>query len=229
MISLVIPVAEERHNLTLPLALESAQRHMPQVVPVLIGQPMIQRYFPGEPGGYLPFIQNHADPIANTTEMLELACYSDNEAVSDPFIWSYDDVFWLQPTTLAQISREAAYARGLLQTQPPTDVYGQRAHRSIDILEKEGRPTWNYERHVPLLVRKQEMLQALALGRDGAPRSIYQNLQYDDPAGLKDDVKVWEVAGLLPAVLAQPFFSVADGFPLAPLREALAGSKRVTS
>lgn len=138
--------------------------------------------------------------------------------VSDPFVWSNDDIFWLASPSLVELMHESGAALGKLREVANRGLHGRRAHATADILEQEGLPTWNYERHVPLLVHKDEMLRALDLG--GSKRSVYGNLLLPrGPIAVTPDVKLFK--GTDPVGPDWSFVSVGNHYPLAGLRTTL--------
>jgi hypothetical protein len=230
-LSLVIPVEDEPTNDTLAIALASVKRHVPWLHPVLIGNPLtLQQYlepieWTAPPALALPFLQPHPnDPVGNTTKMLSLALDDTyGVLITDPFVWSNDDIFFRGPVTLDDLYEAGATARGHLEEVPKAGRYGRIARRTADVLSglRPARPTWNYERHVPLVVNKLDMRHALATADGGSPRSTYQNLRLDQPVAVAEDVKAFtekDLATLPPG----PIFSTGNRFPLEPLREFLA-------
>lgn len=216
MTSLVIPLAPSPvPNQLLARSVESALRALPELQPILIGQPHLW-----DLGRVIHYEQNSADPVTNTTAMLEVACYS--PMVSDPFVWSNDDIFWRRRVALLDVYRAGFTARRFLAETPMDPVYGARAARTVDALIKLGRPQWDYERHVPLLVHKDYMRNALRQHREGAIRSFYGNLYHDDPFGLEPDVKAFDDADLTDVLARDPaWFSTADDVPLEAIERAL--------
>jgi len=222
-VSFVVPVADEPRNETLPLALSSAVRHAAWAVPTLVGSPLLlQPYLVPYPEGHLvPFRHQDPDtPVENTTRMLRAAL--EDAEVTDPFVWSNDDIFFLGPASIDDVRRLGATARGKLEKMPKAGRYGKQAHAARDLLLAHHLPTWDYERHVPLLVHKGDMRRALDLGLLVNPRSIYQNLRLEAPFEVRDDVKAFTPSEL-DALLARGelVVSTGDHFPLDVLRAHL--------
>lgn len=113
---------------------------------------------------------------------MRTACNTD--WISDPFIWSNDDIFWTRPATPIR------WALGDLREDTRRNVYGQRKHRTADILDHLGLPTYDYESHTPVPVTKADMLEALRYCTEGGTmRSLYGNLT-GEPDIIAPDVKV---------------------------------------
>lgn len=222
--SLVIPVADEPRNLTLPVVLRTVKAHAPWLMPVLVGDPIgLPSYLEDFPNGQvLPFIQQHPNnPVGSTTRMLRAAIESD--LVTDPFVWSNDDIYFREPVTLDDVYTAGATANGRLQDFAKVGRYGMLAHSTLLLLQSPeiARPTWNYERHVPLVVNKVDMLSALTRAPGGNPRSLYQNIALDEPAFVKADVKAFYEDDFehLPR---GKFFSTGNRFPIEAILRELA-------
>lgn len=221
-VSLVIPVANEPRNLTLPLALWSADKYAPWLKVVLVGDPTgLQPLALSQPSGHcLPFLQQSPfDPLGNTTQMLRLAAHTPNDIVTDPFIWSNDDIYFRRPVTLDDVRTAGSTARGDLRDVPVNGRHGKRAGQTRATLEGLGLPTWDYERHVPLLIHKDDLLHAV--GRDDVnPRSMYLNHALERPSFIQDDVKAFR-PGELAALPDSPFFSTGHRFPISAVADFL--------
>lgn len=170
MTHIVIPVADEPKNHSLRYALATIRLHT-DLTPVTIGKDYGHC-------DHIPTMQGR-DKFANTTHALHIACTTD--WISDPFIWSADDIYWLHP------ANPIRWALGNLRDTPPSTVYGKRKHQTAHILDALGLPTLDYESHTPLPVHKTPMLEALTHG--GSPRSMYGNLT-GQPDLIAPDVKL---------------------------------------
>lgn len=220
-LSLVIPVADEQGNPTLPTTLETVAAHAPWLDPVLVGTGFhLESYLKGFAAGSVVSFNQQAphDPIGNTTRMLRAAL--NDPGVSDPFVWSNDDIYFLEEVTVDDVAVAGATARGKLEDSVKAGRYGKAAWETRALLVAAGRPTWDYERHVPLLVHKAEMATALAIGSPGNPRSLYQNHRFDAPAFVLPDVKLFSEREL-PTLPAGKFFSTGNRFPIGPVRRVL--------
>lgn len=190
--TLVIPVAAGKTTL-LRQALLRVRRYAPELQPLLIGDPaqiyMLAKDFDAFLGPFLQ--QSSKDPIGNTDRMMQAAL--DDEWVTDPFLWSADDIFWMAPTTMEQIEHESNTARVPLPDRHVRSLHGRAAWNSYQALKNLHRPTWDYERHTPLLVDKKLMREAIDLTMrvKGQKRSIYLNMLNDEPADVVPDVKVF--------------------------------------
>lgn len=169
----VIPVAVEPRNHSLPLALASIHRHT-AYHPVTIGH---------DHGlcSHIPTIQQRArvNAFTNTDLAMRVACETD--WISDPFVWSADDIYWLEP------AEPIRWALGNLDDAQGDTVYTRRKRDTAELLRGRGLPSFDYESHTPLLIHKAPMLEALTLG--GEKRSVYGNLT-GEPDIVTADVKL---------------------------------------
>lgn len=217
MTSLVIPVADEPSNPTLPFAIASAKRHAPWLQPLLIGNPLSISHYGAR---VLPFL--HQDPndiLGNTSAMLAYALTSPE--VSDPFVWSSDDIYFTRPSTQDDIRLAGATALGSLERVPARGYYGRVAFATAERLRMHGLPTYDYEGHVPLLVNKAEMRRALWDSKGLAPRSLYQNSLLERPARIASDVKFLTDDEIDPANPLPQFFSTGNKFDIGALERLL--------
>jgi hypothetical protein len=176
MTVVVIPVADEPTNPTLPLAIESIRRHTEYDILTI-----------GHDFGVAEHVHLDQSPVlrdrwANTDRAMRLACEH-----LPTFIWSADDTYWTRPAepirwALGDLS-DAALMRG---------APGRRKTATIQWLLEHGLPTWDYEAHVPLLVESAAMIAALdiiATNPTLDKRTIYGNLT-GQPDLIAPDVKV---------------------------------------
>ncbi len=219
MTDIVIPVADEPRNLFLPIALDLIAANT-NLRPVLVGAATMYEWavrerFPTyllvdtiqEPGG------EHA--VANTDKAMWTAI--DHAEVSDPFVWSNDDIFVREPVGLDVIEEAGSTSRGSLAALVDSGYYGRLNHHTSILLREAGRPEHDYERHVPMLVDKTMMRAALTFG--GAKRSVYQNLSHDKPVAVQADVKMFvdHRGKPITGVPDGPFLSVSPKFPIPEL------------
>ena len=217
---IVIPLAFEPANHTLPLVRRSLALHAPQLRLVIAGYAWPYLNDP-EVGHTIDFPQLAGREIANTDTAMRKACL--DPEVSDPFIWSNDDIYWRRPVTLEELVHHSAVSRGPL---PPASYTAKNIHTRIgkvtgELMRAAHLPDWDYERHVPLLVHKAAMLQALELG--GSKRSTYGNLTNAFPTAIRPDVKVFyeaDVAELASPEL-EPWFSTGNRFPVQQVPDML--------
>ena len=220
---IVIPVANEPANHTLPLVLRSLAKHAPQLRVVLVGH--VGPYAPPFNQGVFAAVEHVIEfeqpsrYIDNTDKAMRLACQ--DPEVSDPFIWSNDDIYWRRPVSLVELLHHGAVSRGPLppKTETVRGTYGVLAKESGQLLEDSGLPTYDYERHVPLIVDKSRMLHALELG--GSKRSVYGNLSQDSPVAIRDDVKLFTAKDRVPDLADEPFLSTGNNFPVSLLKDML--------
>ena len=172
----VIPVAAEPRNPSLPYAIASIRKHT-TYTPVTVGHDHGICY-------HIPAIQTlgRANIFRNTDNHMRTAI----RELGEPFIWSADDIYWLRP------AEPIRWAIGDLNHATGNTVYTQRKRHTAATLHALGYPQWDYEAHVPMLVDPEPMLEALAL-TDADPmldkRSLYGNLT-GTPDITAPDVKV---------------------------------------
>lgn len=171
MTHVVIPTAREPRNWCLPYALESIRKHT-DLTPVTVG------FNTGLNRLHITTVQA-ADPFANTDLAVLTAC--DTAWVSDPFILSADDIYWLRPAA------PIMWALGQLDRAEGSSEYAKRKRHTLHLLKARNLPTWDYESHTPMPVHKNLMLAALAIG--GEKRTVYGNLN-GQPDRVAPDVKM---------------------------------------
>lgn len=159
----VLPVAAEPRNPSLPYALASIRAHT-DYIPVTVGKDWGLC-------DHIPTVQGD-DKFANTDLAMRVACAE----LGEPFVWSNDDVYWLRPADPVR------WAIGKLEDAVGARVWQQRKRDTAAILNGRGLPTFDYEAHVPMLIHPTPMLEALGIG--GEKRSVYGNL-----TGLPDMVR----------------------------------------
>lgn len=165
----VIPVRVGR-NRSLPIALATIARHT-NLIPVVVG------HNPGIDVAHVKTAQGR-DGFANTELAMRAAL--DTDWVSDPFVWSADDIYWTRP------AEPIRWALGDLADHT-AGVHGRRKQQTLQILEDLGLPTFDYESHTPLPVHKAGMREALRMG--GTMRSMYGNTT-GTPDRVAPDVKL---------------------------------------
>lgn len=209
----VIPIADEQSNLTLPLALKSIAKYAPQLRTVALGNtmPHSKPYGPIELS--IRFDQPAGMMIENTDKAMMLACL--DERISDPFIWTNDDIYWRRPVSLEEMIDLSGVALGTLAPaeplHPALGIYGRVEAMTNELLTTLGLPIYNYERHTPVLVHKTEMLHALELG--GSKRSTYGNLMRPQPTRIALDVKMHKEWDAVPDIETEPFVSTSSVYP----------------
>ncbi len=214
---IVIPVANEPANHSLPIMLRSIAKYAPQLRVVLVGH--VGPYAPpfnqgdyAQVGHVIDFEQSQTQSTVNTDKAIRLAI--EDPEISDPFIWSNDDIYWRRPVSLEELVYHSAVSRGPLppRTETMKNAYGRLNKLSRELLEQQGESTYDYERHVPMLVNKATMLRALAIG--GSKRSVYGNLEREYPTAIRDDVKLFNDRDRVPDVADEPWLSTGNRFPV---------------
>lgn len=176
----IIPVAHEPNNLSLPYVIASIRKHT-DYTPVTVGH---------DHGlcDHIPTIQlpGRANAFKNTANAMRTAIHE----IAEPLIWCDDDTYWLRP---AQPTR---WAIGTLENDNGPSVYQQRKHTTWQTLRSLGLPTYDYESHTPLPVNDLDAMN-LALNLTGTMRSLYGNLT-GQPDVIAPDVKMRRKDASLP-------------------------------
>lgn len=168
----VIPVAVEPRNLSLPHAINSIRKHT-DYEPVTVGHDHgLCENIPAEqaPG--------RANVFANTAHLMQVTI----DTLAEPFIWSADDIYWLRP------AEPVRWALGQLECDFGPTIYQKRKHTTWCTLRAHSLPTYDYESHTPLPVTNLAAMN-LALNMTGAMRTLYGNLT-GDPDTIAGDVKI---------------------------------------
>jgi hypothetical protein len=174
----IIPTAVEPHNPCLPYALASIRVHT-DLEPVTIGHDFYLC-------DHIPTAQatGRVNARRNTNLAMRVAC--ETGCISDPFVWSNDDIYWLKPAAPIR------WALGKLEDATGSRLNRERKADTARALTAMGLPTFDYEAHVPMLISKAPMLTALDIA-DTDPnlekRSLYGNMT-GLPDRIAPDVKL---------------------------------------
>lgn len=235
---IVIPVAEEVANPTLKYAVETIRRFAPNLRVVMIGFTMPYAKPYGDLADFaIPLNQDLEDLVGNTNRAMHKACVSDQ--ITDPFIWSNDDIYWRRAVSLEELIVTSRTAKGKVpQRAPysrPKGLYARMDETTRGVLENH-KPTplmdWDYERHAPLIVEKERMLKALVLG--GNKRTVYGNLAiYEGVTSatppIRRDCKLWRRSDQGLPIEVEPFFSTGNSFPIDELQRRIAADASTTT
>lgn len=93
------------------------------------------------------------NPQIDTTEKLKLAIISPE--VTDRFIWTGDDIYLVNPTSLAHI--ELPKVLGELNPEKQSGTYAANMRLTVSLLKKECLPILNYNTHTPVLFDKERL------------------------------------------------------------------------
>lgn len=185
----VIPVAAEPNNLSLPHVIASIRKHT-DYTPITIGHDH-------HLCDHIPTVQlpGRSNAFKNTANAMRTAIHE----LGESFIWCDDDTYWLRP---AQPTR---WAIGTLdQDDHGPTIYQNRKHTTWQTLRHLGLPVYDYESHTPLPVNDLDAMN-LALNLTGTMRSLYGNLT-GEPDIVAPDVKLRRRSDPLPAA---PWVSTA--------------------
>ena len=157
-------------------------------------------FFGGKPRGLEPdkwmnIEQNEKTKWKNTSMLLRKACKSDG--VSDSFVLFNDDFYVMQPIESLPYYSDGTLAERvneLKSRHTSGSTYITRLMITEDLLNKRGLPTMNYALHVPMIIKKDEMLQTFDEFPGGEMwRSIYGN-HHKKPVVHMKDCKVYNRA-----------------------------------
>lgn len=171
----VIPVAEEDHNPTITLAIESIQLHTTYDI-VTIGHDL----------GVAEHIHCSQAPHArnrwaNTDRAMRAACER-----YETFIWSADDIYWTRHAD------PIMWSLGDLTVTERRGEHGRRKQATLEWLRAQDLSTWDYEAHVPMPIDAALMLDVMGT-IEQVPRldkrTLYGNLT-GTPGTIAPDVKV---------------------------------------
>lgn len=174
----VIPVADEPRNASLPYAIESIRRHT-TYTPVTVGHDHgLCDHIPS------PQLPGRDSIFRNTDRHADTAL----RELGEPFIWSADDIYWLKPAPPVR------WALGDLENTTGATVYARRKRATAEWLRRRFHPTWDYEAHTPMLFEPDPLTEVLdIILRQGwstlDKRSLYGNLT-GHPDIIGADVKV---------------------------------------
>jgi hypothetical protein len=171
----VIPLAVEDDNPTIGLAIESIQLHTNYDI-VTIGHDLgVAEHI------YCQQSVHARDKWANTDRAMRTACER-----YETFIWSADDIYWTRPAD------PVMWALGDLTVTQRRGEYGPRKQVTLEWLQAQDLPSWDYEAHVPMPIDAALMLDVLGT-IEHAPRldkrTLYGNLA-GTPDMIAPDVKV---------------------------------------
>jgi hypothetical protein len=125
-------------------------------------------------GGAIHAGQDTGNRFINVQQSIRAAC--DDARISDPFILCDDDEYLMASSPELRPTH-----KGRLDDFRSAPPYDTRAHDTAKILKARGiREPLSYDRHMPLLVHKSHMLDALEIAKHEAPDtwvlSLYGNL-----------------------------------------------------
>lgn len=126
---------------------------------------------------------------ANIFRKLLKACHDDR--VSDPFVYSMDDVFYLQPIT------EEQFYQGTLQEKIERvrqsgfeNNYLKTMRQTLSALIKKGLPTLHYDIHGPTIIHKEKFLKLTQfdwkIDWGYGIRSLYGNVNKIEATNISD-------------------------------------------
>lgn len=155
-------------------ALRSLERNAPgSEVWALGGKPR----WMSKKANHVPLVQN-ATKYQNVRRMIAFACRE--PAISDPFVLTNDDVFWLLPGTPMLHGGPALKYLTTMKSRVGNSSYVRGGFDTVKMLGG-GMDVMQFSLHTPILVHKAAMLEAVAMCEDTHKplhlRTIYAKLQ----------------------------------------------------
>lgn len=139
--------------------------------------------------------KQNESPFTNTANNLKAACLSKD--ISSDFILMNDDFFIMKPLKSMQTYHRGTYKEVLKNTKSYS-AYTRNMGRTQKLLEGMGYENpLCYELHIPIVINKTKMLEALKLVESTVSkfnkRSLYANMAGIGGRKMKSDVKVTDV------------------------------------
>lgn len=106
-----------------------------------------------------------------------------DERISESFVWSNDDIYFVTPTTLEDIQKPKT-AGELIFNPSEKGIYNSNRGETIKALQSKGYPARNFSTHLPFFFEKEKMIQVF----ETFPRvadglllsSVYFNMHVDE-------------------------------------------------
>lgn len=181
--TIVIPYAKDlAQGIELRMALRSIAKHIrTQVNVVIIGD---REPWMVEDELILTVIEHERssdNPQIDVIEKLKMAIAS--PMVSDNFIWSNDDIYFVSPVTLADI--EVLKAKETLNPSLFGGIYAANMQRTVDLLKNANLPIRNFATHTPVMYNKEMLVELFERFPELASggyllSSVYFNYHYPD-------------------------------------------------
>jgi hypothetical protein len=137
------------------------------------------------------------DPFQNVVNLLKATCT--NPDVSDDFILFNDD-FFITGRTKLETHHRGLYETVLKRYEKPyrhPNRYVRAMKDTKRTLERLNLPTYCYELHLPMIINKQKMLEAMSLVHESSLKDLNKRSLYGNYVGLKgkrvEDVKITEL------------------------------------
>jgi len=144
--------------------------------------------------------RNMGNKHKTTSQHLEMACM--DRRISNPFILFNDDFYVTEPTEIGHYNRgdvQDVLIDYLERFGQGTYITGMRD--TYALLKRLGLPTLSYELHIPMIIHKEKMLEALELGKQITnlhKRTLYGNLINTDSI-YRQDVKFRKQDTVIPS------------------------------
>jgi hypothetical protein len=153
---------------------------------------IIPRWYPDSARKFHKVDKGGAKHYENYFDVLhKIDLMSQDESLSDPFLYMYDDILLLRPVeNIEDIDKKVAmmhYKDGKHVYENPVTKWSFTALRAFDLLKRAERPIWDYETHLPRILRKnllRSMFESFPPDKESipyAPSTLYYNLFYDKP------------------------------------------------
>lgn len=141
-------------------------------------------------------------PSVDTLHKLWVAM--DSSDVTGRFIWTNDDIYLVNPVSMAHI--ELPKALGKLNPEAYNGHYRKAMQHTVDLLTESGMPTQNYGTHTPVVFEKQRLAAFLPADDPKATEGVLFTSLYFNQSVTAHPVRLdWRTDPfLLPVVSKQP-------------------------
>lgn len=155
--TIVIPYAKDlAQGIELRMALRSIAKHIrTQINVAIIGD---REPWMADDSLIFTIIEHERssdNPQVDVVEKLKLAIAS--PMVTDNFIWSNDDIYFVSPVTLADI--EVLKAKETLNPSLFGGIYAANMQRTVELLKNANLPTRNFATHTPVMYNKEMLVE----------------------------------------------------------------------
>lgn len=209
MLSIAIPLAgksswgdneELKHclrslekNLKFDFQVKLFARALPKWInPKTVQYEIVPKYYPESAYKFYDVAKKRKKHYETYFDVLhKIDVMSQDKSLTDPFLYVYDDVLLLRPVeSMEELDKRIAmlhYKDAKPVYDNPATKWVYTAVRAFDLLRRAKRPVWDYETHLPRILKK-PMLRSMfdSFPVEGevipyAPSTLYFNLFYDKP------------------------------------------------
>lgn len=125
---------------------------------------------------------------------------ANNDGIGPRFIYTYDDIYFLKPTSLDELRRpiakcDAAHGDGWHKGTGASRNWISCMRNTLDMLHKKNLPMYSYETHLPRVFNREKVKLLEPYPESGEAVQFatwYYNHYVTDPV-LVDDIKYWKL------------------------------------